>query len=152
MESGSDGKIGIDDVVLDQKRAADLGRLTDFFVDRDGFDNGGAALGSPGYYVDVTADTGFGDDLDRALGAVVEAYGDGTGQFFDGVIEARSEALADEIELYDDHIEAGERRLEQLEERLVARFAALESLLAQLNAQSAYLDQHLASQNSRKGK
>lgn len=148
IEAQSDGTLEIDAAVLADKLAGDIDAFTDFFVDSDGFDNGGAPLGSPGYYTDITADSGFGDDLARALDTLTESYGAGGGAYVDGVFDARDETLAEEIELYEERIEQRERRLEQFEAQLEARFAALESLMAQLNAQSAYLSQNLASNGS----
>lgn len=144
IEAQSDGTLEIDAGVLAAKLDADVDAFTDFFVDSDGFDNGGAPIGSPGYYVDLTADSGFGDDLARALDTLTESFGAGGGTYVDGVFDARNESLEREIELFEDRIEQRERRLEQFEAQLEARFAALESLMAQLNAQSAYLSQNLS--------
>ena len=61
----------------------------------------------------------------------------------DGIIEARSQGLEDQISgLGDERIELSER-LSSLEARLFRRFIALDSLLAQLSSTSNFLTQQL---------
>ncbi len=57
----------------------------------------------------------------------------------DGLIGTRRDGLTDRIDDLDKAIRRSELRLETLEKNLVARFAALESLLAQLQAQGSAL-------------
>lgn len=140
VESTGDGTLKINNTVMDAKMDADLEAFADFFADTDGFDNGGALLGSPRYYYDETADTGFGDDLVRALDAVIKSYGDGAGNFYKGVFDSRVDSLKANQKTYDSRIEQREQRLERMEAQLVARFSSLESLMAQLQSQSAYLN------------
>lgn len=140
VESTGDGTLKINDTVMDAKMDADLDAFADFFADRDGFDNNGAAIGTDRYYFDVTADTGFGDDLARALDAVVKSYGAQNGQFYKGVFDARVESLNANIKTYNSRIDQRESRIEKLQAQLVARFAALESTMARLQSQSAYLN------------
>lgn len=139
VESTGDGTLKINDKVMDAKMDADLDAFADFFADRDGFDNNGAPIGTDRYYFDVTADTGFGDDLARALDSVIKSYGDQNGQFYKGVFEARVESLNANIKTYNSRIDQREVRIEKLQAQLVARFAALESTMARLQSQSAYL-------------
>jgi flagellar hook-associated protein 2 len=138
IESQSDGTLKIKDSVMDAKMDEDLDRFADLFADTDGFDNGGVPVGDPNYYVDLSADTGLGDDLARAIDRIVDGYGDGSGNFYKGVFDARIESLNARIDTLNDRIEQREMRLERYEEQLVRRFAALESLMAQLQSQSAY--------------
>lgn len=139
VESSGDGTLKINDKVMDAKMDQDLDAFADFFADRDGFDNGGAAVGTSRYYFDTTADTGFGDDLARAIDAVVKNYGDQNGQFYKGVFDARVESLTANIKTFTSRIEQRELRIEKLQTQLVARFAALESTMARLQSQSASL-------------
>ena len=140
VEQQADGTLKINDTKMNEKMDADLDAFADFFVDRDGFDNNGAAIGTDRYYYDVTPDTGFGDDLARALDAVVRSYGNTSGQFTKGLFDSRVDSLKANIKTYDSRIEQRETRLEKMEAQLVARFASLESLMARLQSQSAYLN------------
>jgi flagellar hook-associated protein 2 len=144
IETNSDGTLKINDAVFDQKIDANLDAFADLFVDSDGFDNAGALPGTPGYYTDLTADTGLADDLFRAIDQIVLSYQDSSGSFYKGLFEARTQAINDTIALFDDQIAQRELRLEQYEQQLVARFSALEALMAQFQAQSAYLAQNLS--------
>lgn len=140
VESQADGSLKINDTVMDEKMDEDLALFADLFVDADGFNNGGAAVGTPGYYVDITTDTGLGDDLVRELDKVVKGYGDAAGTFYKGLFDARTETLNASIKTINDRIEQREQRLESLEEQLTRRFAALEKLMAQLQSQSSFLN------------
>jgi flagellar hook-associated protein 2 len=144
IESNKDGTLKINDAVMDAKLAEDIDAFSDFFVDTDGFDNGGAAIGTPEYYVDLTADTGVGDDLARALDSLTKSFTTATGSIYKGLFDSRVDALNDKIKRYDKEIEAREYRLDRLEESLVARFAALDKLMGELNAQGAALQNGLA--------
>ena len=144
IESSVDGTLSINESVLQAKLDADLDAFADLFVDRDGFDNGGAGPGTPEYYVDLTEDSGLADDLMRAIDALVDRFDDGQGNVYKGLFDAREESVNAKIKLFDRQIEQREFRLERYEEHLVARFTALETLMAQLNAQGAYLQEKLA--------
>lgn len=139
IELQNDGTLKIDDTKLDAKLEADPNAFADLFVDNDGFDNGGAAVGTPGYYIDLTADTGLMDDLVREIDRVVKSYQSSSGSFSKGIFDARTDSLNSNIKSYNDQIEAKERRLEVYEQQLVARFAALEKVMAQLQSQQSYL-------------
>jgi flagellar hook-associated protein 2 len=138
--SKSDGSLSIDDSVMDEKMDEDLEQFADLFADTDGFSNGGAAVGTAGYYTDVTADTGLGDDLARAIDQIVKSYGDSSGNFYKGLFDARVESLNANIKSINQRIDEREHRLERYEEQLVRKFSALESLMAQLQSQQAYLN------------
>jgi flagellar hook-associated protein 2 len=140
VEQQADGTLKINDTKMNEKMDADLDAFADFFVDRDGFDNNGAAIGTDRYYFDTTADTGFGDDLARAIDAVVRSYGNASGQFTKGLFDGRVDSLKANIKTYDSRIEQRETRLEKMEAQLVARFASLESLMARLQSQSSFLN------------
>lgn len=139
IDSASDGTLSINATKFSEKLDENLEAFADLFVDTDGFDNGGAAVGSPGYYQDTTADSGLADDLMRAIDAMVKPYNDGAGNSYKGLFDARQESINASIKLFDKQIEEREYRLEKYEEQLVAKFAALESTMAKLNAQLAYL-------------
>ncbi len=139
IDSAADGTLSINATKFSEKLDANLEAFADLFVDTDGFDNGGAAVGTPGYYQDTTADSGLADDLMRAIDAMVKPYNDGQGHSYKGLFDARKQSINANIKLFDKQIEEREFRLEKYEEQLVAKFAALESTMARLNAQMAYL-------------
>jgi flagellar hook-associated protein 2 len=139
IESQSDGSLKINDSVMDAKMDEDLDLFADLFADTDGFDNGGAPVGDPAYYVDITPDTGLGDDLARAIDRIVKGYDDGAGGYYKGLFDSRIESLDARIKTINERIDQRELRLDRYEDLLVRRFAALESLMAKLQSQSAYL-------------
>ena len=139
IDAAADGTLSINATKFSEKLDANLEAFADLFVDTDGFDNGGAAVGTPGYYQDTTADSGLADDLMRAIDAMVKPYNDGQGHSYKGLFDARKQSINANIKLFDKQIEEREFRLEKYEEQLVAKFAALESTMARLNAQMAYL-------------
>jgi len=139
------GRLSVDDTAMDAKMAEDLDAFADLFVDTDGFDNGGLAIGDPDYLVDLTADSGLADTLARHLDFMMTAFTDPTsGVDIKGLFDSRTAALSAQIEEFDKTIERREVYLEKLEQNLLARFTALEQLMAQLNAQQAYLTQQLS--------
>jgi flagellar hook-associated protein 2 len=139
VKSDKDGRLSIDAAAMDKKLDANLDAFADLFVDSDGFDNGGALPGTPGYYVDLSADTGLMDDLVREIDRVVNTYQDASGGFSKGIFDTRTDTLNANIKLFDQQIDAKEVRLEMFQRQLETRFAALESTMAQLNSQQAYL-------------
>jgi flagellar hook-associated protein 2 len=145
IKTESDGRLSIDQSVMDAKMAEDLDAFADLFVDNDGFDNGGALAGSANYYVDITADHGLADDVARRLDRFLDGEFGVTGNALDGLFKARTEELQGRIKRFDEQIEAREFRLARFEENLVARFAALENLMGQLTAQQAFLGSQLQS-------
>ena len=75
----------------------------------------------------------------QGLNALLDSYLDS-----DGLISAREEGLNEELEEIGEQREKLELRLSGLEARLIARFSALDSLIAQFNTTSAFLTQQLA--------
>jgi len=138
IKTDSDGALTLDSTIFDDKMAANMDALADLFTDSDGFDNGGAAEGTPEYFIDTTTDSGLADKLYRQLdtlfGKVVGPSGS-----VDALFDARSSAIGDLIDDIGDQITSKERYLEIYEQRLVDRFAALEQLMGGLNAQGAAL-------------
>lgn len=63
----------------------------------------------------------------------------------DGVITARQDGIGASIKSIDEKVVREEERIALFELRLVNEFAALESLIAQLNTQSDFLAQQFAS-------
>ena len=80
-------------------------------------------------------DAGFA----QAIDAVVSSYVD-TG----GLIQARTDGLSESRSQIDDDIERIEDRIVLTEQRLRRQYAALDSLVGQLNATSTFLTQQLA--------
>ena len=148
IEQANDGTLSIDSTVFDEKFSSNLDALADLFVDTDGFDNGGAAEGTPDYYVDTTTDMGIADKLYRALDVMFGSVADGSGGQSDGLFDARTKALQSAIDSMQDSIDRKERYLETFEANLIRRFAELESLMAGLNGQGAALQNGLSSLTS----
>ncbi len=61
-----------------------------------------------------------------------------------GFLAGRQKSIDNSVRRIDKEIERGEDRLSQIEQRLVEKFAALETLVGSLNAQSSYLTQQMA--------
>ncbi|MCE9593741.1 MAG: flagellar filament capping protein FliD [Planctomycetes bacterium] len=135
IELQSDGTLKTNDAKLDAKLDTDPNAFADLFVDTDGFDNGGAAPGTPGYYVDQSTDSGLMDDLVREIDRVVKSYQSTSGSFSKGIFDARTDTINANVKRYNDQIDAKQRRLDVYEQQLSARFASLESLMAQLQSQ-----------------
>jgi flagellar hook-associated protein 2 len=144
IKQSNDGTLSIDSTIFDAKFSENLDKLADLFVDTDGFDNGGAAEGTAGYYVDTTTDMGLADKLYRTLDVMFGSLPDGSGGSTDGLFDARTKALQKAIDSMQDSIDRKERYLETFEQSLIARFAELESLMAGLNGQGAALQNGLA--------
>jgi flagellar hook-associated protein 2 len=152
IDTNSDGTLSIDSATLDAKMDEDLALFADLFADTDGFDNGGADPNTSGFYTDTTADTGLADRLYRAIDHMFGAF-DGPedpanpGQYIvlDGIFDARTEAINGNIERFNKQIEGAEWRMEMFEQNLVARFATLEEVMGQLQAQGAALNSALMS-------
>lgn len=67
---------------------------------------------------------------------------------FDGIIDTRTDGLQGEIDRITKAREDLARRLESLQERLVSKFSALDSLVANLNSTSAFLTTQLSNLNN----
>lgn len=130
-----DGTLLVDSTTLDEKMSENLDLFVDLFADTDGFDNGGAAENTPEYYIDTTADSGLADTLYRHIERMFGVIDSTTDPPIKGLFDARTEALNAMIDDFDGQIEAKQFYLDRFEQRLVERFAALEELMASLNAQ-----------------
>ena len=142
------GMLSIDDTTLDAKMDEDLDAVADLFADTDGFDNGGAVKGDPNYYVDITADTGLADDLMREIDRLTKGFVGPGGSLLKGIFDTRTEALEGIVTRIDDDIEAKEFRLLRFEDNLIARYAALESVMASINAQGSSLTSFFSAQSN----
>ncbi len=118
IELQDDGTLSIDEATLDEKLKGDLDAFSDLFRAEQG---------------------GFFTNLTGELDGLLEHSTSPTGVILDGLFDARREAVNRQIEDFDDEVERLEDRLDLLEQSLVKRFAALEDLMAGLNAQSAFL-------------
>lgn len=146
LKQDNDGKLSIDDAVLDEKMSDDIDLLADLFVDSDGFDNGDADPNTDGFYQDQTADSGLAASLvreiDRMFGTFEGPIDSSTGErmVIDAIFDLKENSIRETIERHDDSIARMERRLVDFERNLVLRFARLEELMGQLNAQGAALN------------
>jgi flagellar hook-associated protein 2 len=143
---GTDGTLSLNSSKLEEKLAEDPELFADFFVDTDGFDNGGAEKGTPQYYQDTSADSGLMTLIDKALDQLLDSQsitidsGDGPESFtVKGLLNLRQETLKNQIKDYDDKIQRAEDNLAIYEENLILQFAALEQTLGGLNAQQSFL-------------
>jgi len=119
VEIDSDNLLSLDSARIDDRLDTDIQAFSDFFTDEDS-----------GVLVKL-------DDAIKGLKDRVDLGGDlGTAP---GVFGSRRDAIDTRIRDIDDSIERNERRIEQLEESLIRRFAALEELIGGLNAQGAFL-------------
>lgn len=135
-----DGRMTLDQTEAKEKLATDAEAFADFFVDNDGFDNGGAELGDPGFYNDTTSDTGLFTLISKGLESLLDDQVSTTGDTINGLIESRKQTLGDQNDDIDDRIEQLQFRLEGFESGLVAQFTALEEALAGLQSQQQFLN------------
>jgi len=149
IDRQNDGTLSIDDDQLAAKLDGNLEALVDLFADLDGFDNEGAEVNSAGYYIDSgTTDSGLAASLDRAIDTMFGILGNVGGTTINGIFDTKTDAINSRIERFTDRIEAREHYLIQFEVRLVRRFAALEELMAGLNAQGMALQNAFSGLNS----
>ena len=139
IKTQSDGKLQVDDTVLDDKMAADLGKVADLFVDTDGFNNGGAAPNTTGYYTDTTADSGLASTLDRVIQRMFDSFSGPGGKTFKGVFDTRTQSYNDAISKLIKDMDAKQTQVDKFHDGLVAKFANLESVMGGLQAQGASL-------------
>jgi flagellar hook-associated protein 2 len=133
IKGDSDGLLSIDSAAMEAKMDEDLAAFAELFVDSDG----------------TGADTGLAQALVDEIERIADGYTDpGSGTFYKGIFENRKEALTSSIDRIDDEISRREDRLDVYEQQLIARFTALETVMAQLNAQQAYLANSLTSLQS----
>ena len=139
IKTSNDGTLSINSTVFDEKVSTNLGAIADLFADTDGFDNGGAAAGTPDAYVDTTTDSGLADKLSRAIDQMFGNIDGPGGTSVKALFDARQDAIDRKIKTLNTSIENKERYLEVFEQNLIMRFAALEDLMGGLNAQGAAL-------------
>lgn len=139
IKSSSDGTLTFNETKFDEKLSENLQAVADLFVDLDGFDNGGAAPNTPGFYTDTTSDTGLAARLDRAIDKLLDPVKVADGEYLEGVFDTRTKTIKEQIKRHDKEIGNLERYLETFEQQQRERFASLEELMGQLNAQSQSL-------------
>ncbi|MEZ5977627.1 MAG: flagellar filament capping protein FliD [Planctomycetota bacterium] len=141
IKLATDGTLSVDETKVKEKLALDAEAFRDFFVDLDGFDNGGAAEGTGEYYVDTSSDTGLFALLQKKLEALIDDKPLPSGAKAPGIIAQRKATLEANIKQFDKQIEQLEFRLEGFEQGLIAQYSALEQTMNQLNSQSSALGQ-----------
>jgi flagellar hook-associated protein 2 len=148
IKTESNGKLKVDETVLDDKIAANLDKLADLFVDSDGFDNGGALPNTPAYYTDTTLDSGLADKLSRAIDRMLDTFSGQGGQVYKGIFDARTESYNQSISKLFKSIEQKQVQVDKFHDQLVQRFANLEQLMGGLQAQGAALAASLQNINN----
>jgi flagellar hook-associated protein 2 len=121
----ADGTLEIDDQQLEQKLNGNLDLFSDFFRHE-------------GVLPDHS-DSGVFGRIDGMLDDLLDDSTAPNGRNVDGLIDSRRVSIQRQVVGFDREIERLELRLEKLEESLVAKFAALERLLAGLQSQQAFL-------------
>lgn len=137
IKTQNDGTLTIDQTVLDAKLGGDLNALADLFVDSDGFDNGGAAINTPEYFTDTTADSGLAATLVRAIDQMLSSHEGEGGTTIKGLFDTRSDTINTQMRSIDDQIVKKQAYIDTYEQNLVNRFAVLEQLIGQLNTKGA---------------
>lgn len=140
----SDGKLKVDDTVLDDKIADNLDKLADLFVDSDGFDNGGAAQNTSGYYTDTTADSGLAATLDRAIDRMFDSFTGPNNAVYKGLFDTRTKTYNDTINKLLKQIDDKQTQVDKFQNDLTLKFANLESVMGSLQSQGAALQAGLA--------
>ncbi len=108
-----DGKLGLDNDKVSTALIDDFNGFAQLFAD---------------------SNEGFAVRLESLAGAMIDD---------DGLLDVRTDSLNDRIDGLADDRDAVERRLDSTEQRLRAQFAALDSLLGQMQATSSFLTQQL---------
>jgi flagellar hook-associated protein 2 len=129
-----DGTLKIDEAKLDKKLSGNLDLFSDFFRRPD--DEGTLTVDERGIFVKL--EDMLKDLIDDSTALDGETR-------IDGLFDARRDSIGRQIRDFDKQIENQERRLDSLEQSLVAKFAALEQLLGGLQSQSAFLQQNFQS-------
>jgi len=139
INTQNDGTLKVDDTKLSNKIATNLDALADLFVDKDGFDNGGATVNTPEYYQDTSADSGLASSLTRAIDRMINLT-NGTGSVvLKGLFDARNESIARQVTDIDTQIIKKQAYIDKFQAELTARFAKLESVMGGLNGQKSAL-------------
>jgi flagellar hook-associated protein 2 len=139
ISSQNDGTLKVDDTKLSDKITNNLSALSDLFVDKDGFDNGGATVNTPEYYTDTTADSGLATSLSRAIDRMINLTTGTGGVTFKGIFDTRNESINHQMNDYDTQIAAKQDYVDKLQAELMQRFANLESVMGGLNSQKSAL-------------
>jgi flagellar hook-associated protein 2 len=138
LELESDGHLKINSNRLDERLNSDLDAFEQFFNRAD--DTGTTTVDERGVFVRL--EERLDDLLDNQVGL--------NGQSIEGLFQARRTAVNRQVKTFDDDIDRLEFRLDQLEESLVQKFAALEQLLGGLQTQQAFLSSGLGLSGGRR--
>lgn len=140
LQLQQDGTIVVDPTTLQNKIAGNVTQLANLFADDDGFSDGGAQPGDPGYGVDQTPDSGLAATLVRSIESLTNP-GVGVGNItLASVFGAKEDSLQSQINQLDQRISDEDVRLNAFQEELQQRFANLEVVMGQLNSQTAALN------------
>ena len=145
IKTKTNGTLEIDNAKVDSKLAANIDAFADLFVDKDGFSNGGAASNTPGYYTDVTTDSGLAATLDRAIDKLMKSYTAQNGSVYKGLFDLRSDTYNTSISKITKDIATKEQQVSRFQETLAIKFAKLEEVMGGLNSQGASLQAALNS-------
>ncbi len=110
ISTNRDGTLSLNTTTLNEKLASDIDGVADIFTDST-----------------------------NGIGVRIYDYVDDVTDAYDGAIHIRVSGLQSRVEDISDDISELEAKLERMEEDLRRQFAALESLLAGLSAQSSFL-------------
>src|SRR5205085_10457956 len=125
-----------------------LAAFSDLFVDRDGFDNGGAAPGTPEYFQDTTADSGLAATLSRVIERMMQLVPGAGGTATKGLFDARDDSISQMVKSIDDEIARKQTYVNKIQEDLISKFTNLESVMGGLNSQGTALQAALNGLNS----
>jgi flagellar hook-associated protein 2 len=123
LDLQSDGTITINQTTLSSKIAGNVTALAQLFA------------GGP----DHTANPGMAQNLVTALESLTQPGADASGGAIASVFGAKENSLQDQITQLDQRISDEEFRLNQFQEELQQRFSNLETVMGQLNSQTAAL-------------
>ncbi len=127
IDLGVDGALTLDEEEFSEKLSANMDALVGLFTDEE---------------------SGLMVRLDDAIEQMISPdYAEGEFEL-KGVFDLRKDTLTSINKTIDDRIEDLEFNLEQIELTLIQKFAALEELMAGLNAQGSYLSTQLGSLGS----
>jgi flagellar hook-associated protein 2 len=132
-----DGTLTIDQTKFDEKLAGDLAAFADLFVDKDGFDNGGATVNTPAYFTDTTADSGLAATLVRSIDRLLSSQEGTGGVALKGLFDVRTDTINKQIRSIDEQVVKKQDYLDTYQARLIQRFANLEQVIGQLNSKGA---------------
>lgn len=137
ITTGSDGTLSIDQTKLDGKLTGNLAEFANLFVDKDGFDNGGAAVNTPEFYLDTTADSGLAATLVRSIDRMLSTAAGDAGTTVKGLFDTRSDTINKQILGINTDIQKKQDYIDKYQTQLISKFSRLESTIGRLNAQGA---------------